>query len=248
MRHAVSAAALFATLAAAGLAAAQPADPPDDQTGDDDDGQGAGADATPADVKDAGAAPTPASTAETESVDALRRRYFELRDKLFRSRARAAAVASALYSTRVEIGLDYKTPRHQTVTRATIRLDGANVYDDTQGQIAQDEAVRFEGYVAPGRHRVTIRVEATAKDDDRFTTASETTFVVEAPRGKDLIVKARAKDDGDMGYRWQRKSAGNYRLRLDIDVEAKKATGGKKGGLIKRSSRPRKRRVRRASR
>src|SRR5687767_4964321 len=41
-------------------------------------------------------------------VDSLRKRYLELRDQLFRSRARAAALGSSLYSTRIRLHLDYK--------------------------------------------------------------------------------------------------------------------------------------------
>ena len=171
---------------------------------------------------------------EAQSVDALRKRYFALRDKLFRSRARAAAVASALYSTRIQVKLDYKSARFYTITRATIRLDGANVFDNTEGVITQDSAVRFEGYVAPGRHLVTIRIEATGKDDDRFVTATETTLAVIAVKGKDLMVNARAADGGDIAFQWQRKTKGTYRLRLDVDVKTAKPNKAKGSGAIKR--------------
>jgi hypothetical protein len=182
------------------------------------------------------AAPAPAPAPAELDVDALRRRYFELRDKLFRSRARASAVASALYSTRIRIGLDYKSARHYTVTRAAIRLDGATVYDDSEGKIAADEALRFEGYVAPGRHRVSIRVEATGVDDSRFTSAAETTFTVFAVAGKDLVIRARAKDGGDIAYRWKKDTRGSYRLGLDVDVETAKPDA-RGSGRIKRASR-----------
>src|SRR5690606_28592335 len=120
--------------------------------------------------------------------------------------------------------------------RASIRLDGATVYDDSEGKIATDEAPRFEGYVAPGRHRVTIRVEATGVDDSRFTSAAETTFTVFAVAGKDLIIRARAADGGDIAYRWKKDTRGSYRLGLDVDVETAKpdASSSKR---IKRASR-----------
>lgn len=170
--------------------------------------------------------------ADTSSldIDTLRKEYLSLQGELFRSRARAAAVASAMYSSRLRIQLDYGTGRFYTVTRATVRLDGANVYDDSQGTVAQDHAPRFEGYVAPGRHVVAVRLEATGKDDQRFTTTTESSFVVEAPAGQELTIACKASDDGDIAYAWQRKSKGSYRLHLDVNVDAHKMeahAGGK---------------------
>jgi len=168
-------------------------------------------------------------------VDALRQEYMALRDQLFRSRARAAAVASSLYSSKLRIMLDYGSARFYTVTRATIRLDGANVYDDAQGSIAADRAPRWNGFVAPGRHVIAVRIEATGKDDQRFTTSLESSFAVQAPAGKDLVVKVAAEDDGDMAYQWQRSERGSYKLRLDVSIEGAARAGGKGG--VKRATR-----------
>ena len=168
-------------------------------------------------------------------VDALRQEYLKLRDRLFRSRARAAAVASAMYSTRVTVHLDYGSGRFYSVGRATIRLDGANVFDDTTGAVTQNKAPRFEGYIAPGRHMVSIRLEATGKDDERFTSATESSFVVQAPAGKDIVIYAKAKDAGDIPYRWKKKQRGSYKLRLDVNVKTVKR-GAKKDGSVRRAS------------
>lgn len=175
----------------------------------------------------------PAGTAPADvavDVDALRQEYLALRDQLFRSRARAAAVASSVYSSKLRILLDYGSSRFYTVTRSTIRLDGASVYDDSQGAIANDRAPRWDGYVAPGRHVVTVRIEAAGKDDQRFTTALESSFAVQAPAGKDLVVKCAARDEGDIAYQWQRSDSGSYRLRLDVTIESANRSGGQGGG------------------
>lgn len=164
-----------------------------------------------------------------DDVDALRLEYLKLRDELFQSRARAAAVASSLYSSKVTIKLAYTAGRFYAVDRASIRLDGASVYDDAEGKITEDDATRFEGWIAPGRHVVAIRVEATGKDDQRFTSASEASFVVEAVAGKDLVITARAKDGGDIPYAWSRGEHGSYQLLISADVKAvARADGGKK--------------------
>jgi len=152
-------------------------------------------------------------------VDTLRQEYLSLRDELFKSRARANAVASALYSTRIQVKLTYTTARYYSPAKASIRLDGASVYENATGAIGGDDGVRFDGYVAPGRHVLTFRVEATGKDDDSFTSVNETQIVVKAVAGKDLIVAAKARDGGDIAYEWKRKERGSYGLGLDVSVK-----------------------------
>jgi len=155
----------------------------------------------------------------------LRQEYLSLRDELFKSRARANAVASQLYSTRVQVKLTYTTGRYYNPGKSSIRLDGANVYEDATGAIAGDDGIRFDGYIAPGRHLITFRVEATGKDDDSFTSTTESQIVVKAVAGKDLIVAARAKDAGDIAYEWKRSEKGSYGLGIDVSVKTAKSIG-----------------------
>lgn len=160
---------------------------------------------------------------EGADVDSLRQEYLGLRDELFRSRARANTVASQLYSTRIQIKLTYTTGRYYSPTKASIRLDGASVYEDASGAIAGDDGVRFDGYLAPGRHLVTFHVEATGKDDDSFTSTTESEIVVKAVAGKDLLVAARARDSGDIAYEWKRSEKGSYGLGIDVSVKTVKS-------------------------
>jgi hypothetical protein len=162
--------------------------------------------------------PVPEAPSADVDVDSLRQEYLKLRDELFESRARAATVASAVFSTRIQVKLAFTSGRFYGVTRAIVRLDGASVYDDTGGKIANDDAVRFDGWIAPGRHVLTFRVETVGKDDERFTSATEATIVVQAVAGKDLAVIAKASDGGDIAYEWKRKEKGGYRLGIDVDV------------------------------
>ncbi|MGE0545585.1 MAG: hypothetical protein AB7R00_00920 [Kofleriaceae bacterium] len=160
-------------------------------------------------------------------VDTLRQEYLSLRDELFKSRARANTVASQLYSTRIQIKLTYTTARFYNPTKASIRLDGATVYEDSTGAIGGDDGVRFDGYVAPGRHLVTFRVEATGKDDGSFGSTTESQIVVKAVPGKDLVVAAKAKDGGDISYEWQRSERGSYGLGIDVSVKTVARPGDK---------------------
>jgi len=217
---------------------AEPAPPPAEPAGDTKPApaQPVNAPATPAPGAGSGSAAAPAPTPPDKDkpekdkvekpekseggpdVDALRQEYLSLRDELFKSRARANAVASQLYSTRVQIKLTYTTGRYYNPAKTSIRLDGASVYEDTSGAIANDDGVRFDGYVAPGRHLVTFRVEATGKDDDTFTSVTETQIVVKAVSGKDLLVAAKARDSGDIAYQWKKSEKGSYGLAVDVAV------------------------------
>jgi hypothetical protein len=160
--------------------------------------------------------------ADGPDVDSLRQEYLSLRDELFKSRARANAVASQLYSTRIQVKLTYTTGRYYNPAKASIRLDGANVYEDATGAIAGDDGVRFDGYIAPGRHLLTFHVEATGKDDDTFTSTTESQIVVKAVPGKDLMIAAKARDSGDIAYEWKRSEKGSYGLGIDVSVKTAK--------------------------
>jgi hypothetical protein len=184
---------------------------------------GGGGSTTPAAAADP-AKPADAKADKTDGadVDTLRQEYLGLRDELFKSRARANAVASQLYSTRIQVKLTYTTGRYYNPAKSSIRLDGASIYEDATGAIAGDDGVRFDGYVAPGRHLITFRVEATGKDDDSFTSATESQITVKAVAGKDLVVSARARDTGDIAYEWKRSEKGSYGLGIDVAVKTAK--------------------------
>lgn len=182
---------------------------------------------TPAPPSTSEPAEKPEPEAKDVDVDSLRQEYLSLRDELFKSRARANAVASALYSTRVTIKFTWASARYYGVSKASIRLDGATVFEDASGAIAGDDGVRFDGYVAPGKHLVTFHVEATGKDDDSFTSATESQIVVKAVANKDLVINAKGHDNGDIAYSWKKSERGNYGIGIDVGVKTV-ATGAKK--------------------
>jgi hypothetical protein len=161
-----------------------------------------------------------AGSGSGSGMDELRKEYDRIREALFASRARAAAVGAAVYSSKLQIYLHYGTPRFQHVSRAAVRLDGASVWDDAQGTVGADDALRFEGFVAPGKHQVTVRLEAEAKDDTSFTSTVENSFVIDVPARRLVVMRAQAVDNGDMGFAWGKKSKGSYKLHLDAEVEA----------------------------
>lgn len=176
--------------------------------------------ATPGTPATAGSGSGEGSGEAAVDVDSLRQEYLALRDELFKSRARANAVASQLYSTRVSIKLTWESARYYGVSKASIRLDGATVFEDDKGAIAGDDGVRFDGFIAPGKHIVTFRIEATGKDDDAFTESTEAQVAIKAVPSKDLVVAARARDAGDIAYEWKKSEHGHYGLGIDVAVKA----------------------------
>jgi len=155
----------------------------------------------------------PAAMADEPKIEDLQKEYERIRASLFTSRARAAAVGSTLYSSKLQVFLRYGTPRFFHVGRALVRLDGAAVYDDAAGAVGADDVMRFEGFVAPGKHQLTVRIDAETKDDATFTSSTESTFTIDVPNHKLLIVRAAAEDAGD--------GKSQHRLRLDVDAEAR---------------------------
>jgi hypothetical protein len=180
-----------------------------------------------------GAAEPPKDMPAAGSIEELRKEYERVREGLFTSRARAAALGASVYSSKLRIHLKYDTPRFYKIKRATIRLDGANVFEDSAGAIGQNDSVRFEGFVAPGKHQVTVILEAEAKDDTSFISSSSSSFTIDVPTRKVVVIKARAEDGGDMGYAWPKKQKGSYKLLLDADVNTENlpdAAGAKEPG------------------
>ncbi|HWU91407.1 MAG TPA: hypothetical protein VN253_29270, partial [Kofleriaceae bacterium] len=96
-------------------------------------GGGGGAGDAKADARKAEPAEADKPASGEADVDSLRQEYLSLRDELFKSSARANAVASQLYSTRMQIKLTYTSGRYYSPVKASIRLDGATVYENTTG-------------------------------------------------------------------------------------------------------------------
>src|SRR5262245_5897751 len=126
----------------------------------------------------------------------------------------------------MQIRMTYTSGRYYTPVKSSIRLDGAVVYEDSKGSISADDGLRFDGYVAPGRHLVTFRVEAVGKDDDTFSSVTESQITVKAVADKDLVVAAKAKDGGDIAYEWKKKEKGSYGLAIDVAVKTQPRAGG----------------------
>ncbi len=165
---------------------------------------------TPSPEPEASPTPEPGAGDKGIDVDALRREADAVRDELFRSRAKVRTITSSLYSSKISVDLKYGAGRFFTLRRLIIKLDGARIFDDPEG-LAKAAGPLFEGFLAPGRHTLSFRVEATSKDDETFTYITEDTFAFEAKAGKLSRVSASMDEDGSI-------ADGTYDVRLKVKV------------------------------
>ena len=165
---------------------------------------------TPSPEPEASPEPEPGAGDKGIDVDALRREADAVRDELFRSRAKVRTITSSLYSSKISVDLKYGAGRFFTLRRLIIKLDGARIFDDPEG-LAKAASPLFEGFLAPGRHTLSFRVEATSKDDETFTYITEDTFAFEAKAGKLSRVSASMDEDGSI-------ADGTYDVRLKVKV------------------------------
>ena len=142
--------------------------------------------------------PPPGPSMADKDLDKLRVEYEQLRDSLFRSRARAATVANAMFSTKLTVTLKWKATRHYLVKRAQMRLDEAQVWDSGDKALGDEPVKASEQSVAPGRHDLTIRLEIRAKDNDKLGYVSEHTFSLDVPENKKTFIDLTGDEDGDL--------------------------------------------------
>ena len=164
-------------------------------------------DAPPAATQEsAPAAPAPAAqAASAESaesaqpggvdLESLNAEYNAIRDELFRSRAKVELLGAALYKTRLTATFQYKAQRAWPLKRVTLRLDGQPVYGADAP--AADEPIKiYEGFAAPGRHTLTLRVECNATGSSRLTYVTQDSFTFDVPDGRESEVALTADETG----------------------------------------------------
>jgi hypothetical protein len=116
--------------------------------------------------------PAPEKAKAGPSVDALRAEYDEIRDALFRSRARRETLEGALFSTQLLPTIVWAGGRHHTVKHAEIRFDGVRLWENNEGLTSGKEIVLAPKSAPPGPHvigcgwrcaRATTRSWATSR-------------------------------------------------------------------------------------
>jgi len=103
-----------------------------------------------------------------------------------------------------------------------LKLDDQPIADQDSPNAADEPIKIFEGFVAPGRHKVSLRVECGATGDANQSYAAEGVFIVEAVDGKQARVKLSVDETGDGPQSLAKKKEGSFDVRVRGDVASLK--------------------------
>jgi hypothetical protein len=157
-------------------------------------------------------APAEKPKQSTASVEALRAEYQQLKDALFRSRARRETLENALFSTQLVPTIRWDGGRHHAVTRAEVRLDGVRIWESAEG-LTSDKPVALAAKSAPpGPHVLGVRVEVRSRDDAKLGYVSDQSFTLNLPEGKKTTVEITVDESG---------SAPSYNPEVEVEVSSK---------------------------
>lgn len=164
----------------------------------------------PVPVPEAATAAPAAPSAARPDVSELRSRYDQLRDAVFRARARRETLEKALFSTKLTTIIRWDSNRHYRLERAEVRLDGARLWESGEYPVGEEPIPLAEKSVPPGEHVLAVRIEIRSREHARFGYVSEQSFSLSLPEGKRTRVEVTIEEDGDLP---------SYNPNIDIDIE-----------------------------
>ena len=157
------------------------------------------------------------ASAGAPDLERLRADYDRLRDELFRARSRAQIVEEGLWTSRLSATFRWKGSPSYLVHHASVRLDGADVWDSGDKPVTDDLVTVAERPVKPGPHALTLRIDIRpgkkSKDSDKLGYVSEHTFAIIVPEGKRTLVAIKGDEDGD---------APEYEPEIEVELETLK--------------------------
>ncbi len=165
-------------------------------------------------------APAPAADKPKVDLESLNTEYHALRDELFRSRAKVELLGAALFKTRMVTMFQYKAQRAWPLKKVTLRIDDQPVYSVDAPAASDDPIKIYEGFVAPGRHSLAIRVECGATGESRLSYSAEDTFVFDVADGKQARVELLVDETGDGPQPIANKKQGDFDVRVRARVKS----------------------------
>ena len=169
--------------------------------------------------------PAPMTTPEPKEsaranvdLDALNREYNALRDDLFRSRAKAHLLGDALFKTKIVATFQYKAQRAWPIKKVTLKIDDQPVFT-ADSPATQDPLKLYDGFAAPGKHTLAVRVECGATGEERVAYGAEGTFVVDVAENKQSNVNFTVDETGDGPTKLAKKREGSFDVRVKADLE-----------------------------
>ena len=167
--------------------------------------------------------PAPMTTPEpsggkTVDLDGLNNEYNQLRDELFRARAKAHLLGDALFKTKIVATFQYKAQRAWPLKKVTLKIDDQPVFT-VDAPATADPLKLYDGFAAPGRHTLAVRVECGATGEERVAYGAEGNFVVDVAENKQTNVAFVVDESGDGPAKLARKREGTFDVRVRADIE-----------------------------
>ncbi len=188
------------------------------------------AESTPPPAAESTPPPAPMTTPEPREspkanvdLDTLNREYNQLRDDLFRSRAKAHLLGDALFKTKIVATFQYKAQRAWPIKKVTLKIDDQPVFT-ADSPSTQDPLKLYDGFAAPGKHTLSVRVDCGATGEDRVAYGAEGTFVVDVAENKQSNVAFVVDETGDGPTKIAKKREGTFDVRVRADLETVERT------------------------
>jgi hypothetical protein len=169
--------------------------------------------------------PAPMTTPEPSAggkaaldLEALNNEYNQLRDELFRSRAKAHLIGDALFKTKVVATFQYKAQRAWPIKKVTLKIDDQPVFT-ADSPSTQDPLKLYDGFAAPGKHTLALRVECGATGEERVAYGAEGVFVVDVAENKQTNVGFVVDESGDGPSKLAKKREGTFDVRVKAELE-----------------------------
>jgi len=162
--------------------------------------------------------PEPTPTKANVDLDALNAEYNGLRDELFRARAKSHLLGDALFKTKIVATFMYKAQRAWPIKKVTLKIDDQPVFT-ADSPSTQDPLKLYDGFAAPGKHTLAVRVECGATGEERVAYGAEGTFVVDVAENKQSNVNFTVDETGDGPTKLAKKREGSFDVRVKADLE-----------------------------
>lgn len=185
--------------------------------------ENAPAPATPAPPPPPAPSPPPApvetqTSSKSVDLDSLANEYNQLRDELFRSRAKAHLIGDTLFKTKLTATFLYKAQRAWPIKKVTLRIDDQPVFTVETPSVT-DPLKLYDGFIAPGKHTLSLHVECGAVGEDRVGYGSDGNFTVDVAENKVTTVKLSVDESGDGPQKLAKKHEGSFDVRVRADLE-----------------------------
>ncbi len=213
-------------------AAAQDADVPDNPFAEEGEGAPPSQDEAAPEAEapeaedEAAAAPAEGEGGDEEAapspfaeLDPLARELAEVMDEIVQLRSTVEVLGRQLFATRLRV-MARREGDEVDLEELVVELDGAPVFRGDGTKVGDGEPVElFEGFAAPGPHRLTLRYRMRARADDSYRYERAETYRFVVPREALTEVVVELEDDSDVAEDFADDGDGEFDVRTRLHVE-----------------------------